>query len=283
MQTVAGLFRSLRIRLAEKVGEREAKEMALIIFENLKGWSMTDILVKGDKEVSDFIAQKAHDIADRIILHNEPIQYIFGSAHFYGMTFEVNRATLIPRPETAQLVDMIVDDNSGKSDLTVLDIGTGSGCIAISLARNLKFAVVSAIDISAEALQVARRNATALKANVNFIKQDIFTAIPSPDSLDIIVSNPPYIADSEAEAMDANVLEYEPHTALFVPDSDPLRFYSCIGEFAAVALKHGGKIYYEINPLYAEKLRNSMQNCGWRDIEIIRDMYGKNRFLTACK
>ena len=130
---------------------------------------------------------------------------------------------------------------------------------------------------------MARRNATALKANVNFIKQDIFTAIPSPDSLDIIVSNPPYIADSEAEAMDANVLEYEPHTALFVPDSDPLRFYSCIGEFAAVALKHGGKIYYEINPLYAEKLRNSMQNCGWRDIEIIRDMYGKNRFLTACK
>ena len=129
MQTVAGLFRSLRIRLAEKVGEREAKEMALIIFENLKGWSMTDILVKGDNEVSDFIAQKAHDIADRIILHNEPIQYIFGSAHFYGMTFEVNRATLIPRPETAQLVDMIVDDNSGKSDLTVLDIGTGSGCI----------------------------------------------------------------------------------------------------------------------------------------------------------
>ncbi len=277
------LFKNIRTRLTEKFGATEAREMALIIFENLKGWNMTDILVRGDEEVSDYIVSKANNVTDILINTDEPIQYIFGSAHFYGMTFKVNGSTLIPRPETAQLVDMIVDENSDKSDLQVLDIGTGSGCIAISLSRNLKFATVTAIDVSPDALNVAKENAINLKAKINFVCTDILKINDTAEKYDIIVSNPPYIAESESESMNKNVLDYEPHTALFVPDNNPLLFYHHISQLAMTSLATNGKLYFEINPLFAEDLLRDMKNEGWKNTELIRDMYGKIRFLKAVK
>lgn len=279
---VKELFRSIRTRLSAKFGEAEAKEMACVIFENLKGWNMTDILVKGDDEISDYIVGKADNVIDRLINKDEPIQYIFGWAHFYGMLLKVNKFTLIPRQETAQLVDIIVDENRDRRDLKVLDVCTGSGCIAVALSRNLKFADVTGIDISSEALEVAKENAKTLKCDIDFVCDDIFTIEnASSPCYDIIVSNPPYIAEFEAKKMATNVLDYEPHIALFVPDNDPLKFYRRIAEYANAALCSDGELYFEINPLFADNLVSYLRKEGWRSVELIRDMYGKNRFVKA--
>lgn len=255
--------------------------MVNIIFENLKGWTVTDILVKSDSDVTDYLIQKANAAVDRL-LENEPIQYIFGSAHFYGMKFKVNRHTLIPRQETAQLVDIIVKEWNGKSDLKVLDLGTGSGCIAIALARNLPFSSVTGIDISENALEVAWENAKELRTAVRFRNDDILKLEPEADALyDIIVSNPPYIATAEAKDMEANVLDFEPHSALFVPDSNPLLFYKAISRYAGTSLKKGGKLYFEINPLFAKELQQFMADSGWGKVELERDMQKQYRFLIA--
>lgn len=283
MNTVKALYHKITATLVPKVGAGEAKEMALIIFENLKGWNMTDILVKGDNVVSDFIVEKAENVLKRIVEDDEPIQYIFGTAHFYGMVFDVTRDTLIPRQETAQLVDIIVEENGDEKDLNVLDIGTGSGCIAVSLARNLKFSHVTGIDISAGAIEVARKNAAKLRANVDFVCEDFFAYPDANEKFDIIVSNPPYIAMSEAKTMERNVLDYEPHTALFVPDSNPLEYYTAIADYGIKNSKTGGRLYFEINPLFAEELKVTVEKAGWGNVTLIRDMFGKIRFLKAIR
>ena len=278
---VSELASRLRARLETKFPKTEAREMVNIIFENLKGWTMTDVLVNGDRDVTDYIVGKANDVVEKV-LENEPIQYVFGSAHFYGMVFKVNRSTLIPRQETAQLVDMIVKDWDGTTDLQVLDLGTGSGCIAIALARNLPFAAVTGVDISEDALKVAAENADKLRAKVKLLRADMLS-LPAEASphYDIIVSNPPYIAESEAAQMDRNVLDYQPHTALFVPDADPLKFYKAAAVYAKSALKPGGKIYFEINPLFANDLVGFMEGEGWTDVTLERDMQKQYRFLVA--
>lgn len=270
--------------LAPKYGDGEAREMARIIFENLKGWNPVEIAIRQDEPISGFIVGKVDAVVDRL-LHDEPIQQIFGKADFYGLKLKVTRDTLIPRPETAELVDLIVKENPGK-DLRVLDAGTGTGCIALALARNLLFPEITAIDISDKALEVARENGKNLHAAVDFIKADI---LQLPDGLkgekfDIIVSNPPYIAEKEKTAMDSNVLDYEPSEALFVPDSDPLKFYMAILEAArGEMLVPGGRIYFEINPLYAEELKNNTEELGYKNVSLTRDTYGKQRFLSAEK
>ena len=280
--TVGSLFSELRSKLTEKFSPSEAKEMSLLIFESLKNWTQTDLLIHNNDAVSDYIVNKATGIVNRT-LKGEPLQYILGVAHFYGLKFKVTPATLIPRPETTELVDLIVDNNTDRKDLKVLDLGTGSGCIAISLARNLKFPLVSAIDISSEALAVARENAKALNVAVDFRQEDILN-LPAPaDKYDIIVSNPPYILTKEAENMDLNVLDYEPHTALFVPDNDPLKFYIPIIEFAERYLDGDGQLYFEINPLCAISLSERVKNAGFRNVEIVKDISGKDRFIYAVR
>ncbi len=271
-------------RLEPKYGRGEAREMSRIIFENLKGWNPVEIAIRQDEPVSEFITGKISGIIDRL-LADEPIQQIFGNADFYGMKLKVTRDTLIPRPETAELVDIIVKENPGK-DLRVLDAGTGSGCIAIALSRNLLFPQVTAIDISRPALAVAQENSRQLHAGVDFINADILTLPAGLDNkqFDIIVSNPPYIAEKEKQHMEANVLDYEPALALFVPDSDPLRFYNAILESAkGDLLVPGGRIYFEINPDYASELRQKAQTLGFIEVTLIRDTYGKQRFLSAKK
>lgn len=282
--TVKQLFDTQKKRLTTFLdSQSEAAQTLLIIFENIKGWSQTDILVRGDDEASEFLTCEVDKAVNRV-LKGEPVQYIFGKAHFYGLVLNVSPATLIPRPETAELVDMIVDRYKKTPDLSVLDIATGSGCIAVALARNLPFARVDAIDISTDALEVARSNNRLLKTEVNFMEGDILKlTAPSSPVYDIIVSNPPYIALSEASEMSSVVLDHEPTLALFVPDNDPLRFYKPICAYAADALKPGGRLYLEINPLFADDLKKMMSRGPWDDIEIVRDMQRNRRFIIASK
>lgn len=269
----------LRKRLTPLYGREEANAVIELIFLHLKGWHRVDMMINEDKQLSPYIKEKVNEILMRLE-HYEPIQYITGIARFYGLDLKVRPGVLIPRPETAELVDIIVDANP-QSDLRVLDVCTGSGCIAVALARNLRFPQVSALDISPEALSVARDNVDLLKVNVRLIEADIYKWEPDADSLDIIVSNPPYIDCGERNEMERNVLDYEPAVALFVPDDDPLTFYRRILEIGHRALVVGGKIYFEINPLHADDLVKMTSSFGFTDVELILDSFGKRRFLIA--
>lgn len=261
-------------------GESEA--IIRLIFEHLKGWSPVDIVLNEDKPLSEYIQGKVGAILSRL-KRNEPIQYVLGEARFYGLDLKVTPDVLVPRPETEGLVDMIVRDSQGRTDIQVLDAGTGSGCIAIALSRNLKFPQITAIDKSDAALQVARDNAAALKCRITFRHQDMLN-LPAEHGLwDIMVSNPPYIAESESATMEANVLDYEPHSALFVPDNDPLIFYRALADYGRTALKATGRLYFEINPLFADDLRRLLNGMGYTGIEIFRDIHGRQRFMRACQ
>lgn len=267
-------------RLATRYGDGEARWMVRLMMEEFKNYSPVDMVVRGDFETGESVERRIDETVGRL-LDGEPIQYIFGKARFYGMNLKVTPDVLIPRPETEELVDLIVNDRGGERDLRVLDVCTGSGCIAIALARNLPFSEVDAIDISREALAVARENASELKAAVSFKEGDALRMGADGAEYDIIVSNPPYIAEHERAEMDRNVLEHEPALALFVPDADPLRFYVAIARYALVALKEQGGLYFEINPLYASDLAGQMKAMGWSDVSILPDMQKKNRFLIA--
>lgn len=252
------------------------------ILRVLKGWTQVDIVMKADRTITPWLSGRMADAAERVA-RGEPLQYILGTARFMGMDFHVTPAVLIPRPETEQLVDMITDHAAGRTDLRVLDIGTGSGCIAIALARSLKFARVTATDISPEALDIASANARALHTRISAVQSDILKASPVPGSYDIIVSNPPYICESEQAGMKRNVMEHEPHGALFVPDSDPLLFYRAIARYASVALDFEGSLWVEINPLHASATCREVENHGFTDVNLIKDERGKDRFVSAIK
>lgn len=270
---------ALRKTLVPKFGEGETRAIIRLIFHHLKGWNTTDLVINELTPISPFIQSETNKIIERL-LNDEPIQYITGEAYFYGMDMEVSPGVLIPRPETEELVDMIVKQNQ-QPDLHILDACTGSGCIAIALARNIPFATVDAVDISDKAVETARHNADKLKAKVNVIKKDIFSYQPDDESLDVIVSNPPYIGEAEKKDMERNVLEFEPHEALFVPDSDPLKFYRRIAETGTKALKRGGQIYFELNPLHADELKKLMTFLGYDDINLHLDIHRRKRFLSA--
>lgn len=275
-------LKKLRSTLRPLYGERETEAIIKLIFLYVKEWHTVDMLIHEPDELSPFIKSEIDNILDRLLRH-EPIQYITGEAYFHGMELEVTPAVLIPRPETAELVDIIADRAGDRPDLRLLDIATGSGCIALALARILRFPEVTALDISGEALEIARKNASRLKVKINFIEADIFNWQPRTEAYDIIVSNPPYIDESERTAMDPNVTEYEPALALFVPDDDPLRFYKRITALAADGLVAGGRLYYEINPRHASQLADAIRAFGFADVEIIRDSFGKERFISASK
>ena len=268
----------LKEGLADVVEPRELQAMIRIICEDVFNYDQVDVALRQESELPSFASERIADIISRLRRH-EPLQYIVGSARFHGHRFKVTPAVLIPRPETEQLVDLIIDENTG-TDLRVLDIGTGSGCIAISLARALKFAQVDALDVSRDALAVARENAVALKVKVRFFESDILLPQP-PGRYDIIVSNPPYVCWSEREAMERNVKDYEPGQALFVPDNDPLLFYKAIVPYAAQSLERGGRLYLEINQRFGNEIKQLLQADGFDEIRIIEDSYGKVRFAAA--
>lgn len=277
---VQSVIHMLNTFLAQWYPASESRAMTRLIFHHLRGWDVTDMVIHAEDKITPLTLQSIDEILARLEQH-EPLQYILREARFYGMDLEVNSATLIPRQETEELVDIVIKDADNQSDLRVLDVGTGSGAIAIALSRNLRFPEVTAIDISEDALSVARSNAARLHANVKFLHADVMKWCPDRDSLDVIVSNPPYVMESEKAGMDKNVLDYEPATALFVPDSDALVFYRRISGIGRDALVSGGRIYFEINPLCSDALVDMMRKMDYADVELHKDISHHNRFLSA--
>ena len=272
-------IQQLRESLSPVIEAGELQAMIRVICEDVFNYDQVDVALRQDHELPDFAPERIAEIIARLKRH-EPLQYVVGSARFHGHRFKVTPAVLIPRPETEQLVDLIIDENPD-ADLKVLDMGTGCGCIAIALARALKFAQVDALDVSRDALAVARENAALLKTTgVRFFESDMLASQPSA-CYDIIVSNPPYICWSERESMDRNVKDFEPGQALFVPDSDPLLYYKAIAHYASQSLEHGGKLYLEINQRFGNEVKHLLESCGLDDVRIIEDSFGHVRFAAA--
>ena len=282
MTTREGIL-TIRDRLGGIYESGELEAMTRMIMSELLNYSPIDMVLRGDIEQPEFFARRLDDVIARLSRH-EPIQQVLGVAWFHGHRLRVTRDTLVPRPETEQLVDLIVSREGDLADLRVLDIGTGSGCIAIALARALRWPHIHALDISEAALAVARENAEALKVNVDFFRADVLTMPPlDANSIDVVVSNPPYVLESERTMMEPNVLDYEPATALFVPDDDPLLFYRAISAQARVALVTGGRIYFEINSSMGNRVAELLETDGFRDVELLRDSWGNDRFAIATK
>lgn len=273
-------------RIATSYEDGEARAIARILIEELFGLSYTDIVCGATDQLSADDTLRL-DTAVRRIEQGEPLQHVLGYADFCGNHFGVNASVLIPRPETEWLVDegeRLMNDASNAAPSApkrILDIGTGSGCIAISLKLRLGEAYVEAWDISEEALRTAESNAKALKAEVAFCKRDALRAEESVAPWDLIVSNPPYICDSERTDMDDNVLLHEPHTALFVPDDDPLRFYRAIARYALRSLNNGGNLLFECNTRYAEATGEMMREMGFEDVMVNDDCFGLPRFVKG--
>ncbi|RAW02764.1 peptide chain release factor N(5)-glutamine methyltransferase [Pseudochryseolinea flava] len=259
----------------------EITALAYLVFEAQFDLSRTDILLGKSIPADAFTTSKLSQIAQRINDH-EPVQYILGKSLFYGRYFFVNPSVLIPRPETEELVHLILSTHAkDERQLNILDIGTGSGCIPITLNLEHKHAKVSAIDISDQALATARRNAEWLNAVVNFMQCDILHEQPVLSDLDIVVSNPPYIAYEEKSAMHSNVVDHEPHLALFVDDKNPLLFYDVITDKSKLMLKTNGSLWFEINERFGKEVAQCMQRAGFVDVNIHKDASGKDRFVSG--
>ena len=263
-------------------GNNETMEFFHLLCDSLLGFSRVDISLNFDYVLNQKQLEKFEDSLERL-LKQEPIQYIIGTAYFYGNTFLVTPNTLIPRPETEELVDWIASDNPTKK-CTIVDIGTGTGCIAISLAKKLASAKVSAIDFSFKAIEVAHKNAEQNNVSVNFIEKDILIQDKLSDDFNIIVSNPPYVRELEKKEMSANVLDFEPDSALFVSDSDPLIFYRKIAQLIVNTYYSSEKqrlLYYEINEYLAKETAEMLKQLGFHSIELKNDFRGKPRMLKA--
>ena len=275
--TLSELNRLIVSELEPSLGRGEATATSRLLLEDTLGVDPTTLLTRGEREIEPETETRFRDFIRRI-KSGEPPQYVVGRARFMGMDLKVTPATLIPRPETAELVDIVTDYADRRSDLRILDVGTGSGCIAIALARALPFPKVTAVDISREALDVAGENAERLRAEIVFIQTDFLKDRQKvAGEYDIIVSNPPYIAESERASMESRVKDHEPKSALFVPDSDPLVFYRAISDFALE--NNVPKIFLEINPLFASDLHEMALGRGF-DCEIILDSSSRQRFAV---
>ena len=213
----------------------------------------------------------------------EPIQYILGDTEFYGLVIKVNPSVLIPRPETEELVDWIINDCKNRKSISILDVGTGSGCIAIALSKNLPNASIVALDVSSDALKIARQNAIDNKVEIEFVEADILDWDSTNMQFDVIVSNPPYVRELEKQMMSANVLDHEPHLALFVEDDDALLFYKKITDVAADILKPNGQLYFEINESLGESTKELLTEKSFNEIELKRDFFEKDRMIKAIK
>lgn len=273
-------------RILAKIGESlnghysagEVSALARIIATELLGISQTTYYLKDNVTLTPEQEQQIENAIERLAKH-EPVQYILGYSDFCGLRFKVTPATLIPRPETSELVEWIAQESNCKE--SILDIGTGSGCIAVSLAKKMTGTTVEAWDISPEAIDVALSNSESNGAQVKFRIVDILNHKPCGEEFDIIVSNPPYIRELEKSAMEANVLDWEPHTALFVPDNDPLLFYRTIADKARRMLRQGGKLYFEINREFGNETAGMLMEMGYTAVEVRKDFADNDRMIRA--
>jgi len=269
-------------KLSEYYEINELQSLYFIMMDDGFGYSKTNILTNYDTIVPENEFQKITEIVSRL-QKNEPIQYILGKTTFCDLTFSVKSGVLIPRPETEELVQMILLNNKEKEEIHILDIGTGSGCIPISLAKFLPNAKVTSIDISEKCLEIAQSNAQRNEVSIDFILANILDESIQFQKLDIIVSNPPYVLDSEKALMKPNVLEHEPHLALFVSDNDPLLFYRVIIEKAKKWLKSQGTLYFEINEQFAREIEVYALANGFSSAHCFKDIFGKDRILKIKK
>lgn len=272
---VRELYRTYSNRLEALYSKQEAESLTTWLLDHFLHIRRAEILHGREVTVSVELER-----AMLQLLEGKPIQYITQSAPFYGRDFKVGPAVLIPRNETEELVHLIIGENKGEG-MRIMDIGTGSGCIAITLALELHLPDVYATDVSTPALNLAEENARLLQADVGFFQSDILCEDIPESNLDILVSNPPYIREAEKLVMHRNVLDHEPHLALFVPDKDPLTFYKAILKKGKVALKPHGRLYFEINEVLGPEIALLAANFGYGEIKLIQDLNGKNRMLCA--
>lgn len=275
------LTQYIKEALAGCYPESEIRSIIKILYTNVLHLSMVDIYMGKDINLSAKQVSEIESIISRLQKY-EPLQYIIGTVEFCGLTLDVAPGVLIPRPETTELVECIVKENLG-DEISILDIGTGSGCIALALNKHLPKATVTAWDVSDEALCIASKNNVKVAGSVRFEKVDVLTAHPEWEKYDIIVSNPPYIIDAEKKDMERNVLDWEPSLALFVPDEDPLRFYRKISELGRVMLRPNGKAYFEINRMFGRETKEMMKGLGYSSVEIVKDLSGNDRIIKAQK
>jgi release factor glutamine methyltransferase len=271
--------------------EQEIESFFYIILEKLHGLKRIDLALNPQKVMDGAHLKQWKNIVSEL-KKQRPVQYILGETAFYGLSFLVNENTLIPRPETEELVELIIESTNYElrnTKLKVLDIGTGSGCIAISLAKHLPTSEVFAIDVSEKALDVAKKNAELNKVAIDFISTNILDVVNLSavaglyKQFDIIVSNPPYVRNLEKDQIKPNVLEYEPHLALFVDDIDPLLFYRKIAELAIKNLNPNGKLYFEINQYLGKETIKLLEDFGFRNVELKKDIYGNDRMISCEK
>ena len=283
--TVHDAHRQLTVTLQSIYERREANNIAALVIEYLTGWNNTDRIV----HKQDIFTQTQHDKFHDIILElvaNKPVQYVLHEAYWYGMKLYVDENVLIPRPETEELAEWVIENirrEMPNAKCEILDVGTGSGCIAIALKKNLSSANVSATDVSDNALQIATRNAKEQQTEIFFSANDILNTHQwqTFGSFDYIISNPPYITMQEMLSMNNNVLKYEPHLALFVPNGNPLQFYEAISKFGLQHLNNRGKVFFEINEAFGNEVADLLLAKGYQSIELKKDMQGKDRMIKA--
>ena len=285
MTTIDKIIKKIRQELKDLYPLTEINVFIEITLQYYLQFTKTDIITKNDNTIKNSDKQKIINTIERL-KNNEPIQYILGETEFYGLKFKVNKDVLIPRQETEELVDWIIKDNQSLLNPEILDIGTGSGCIAVSIAANLKNSSVDAVDVSENALNIALANAKNNQVKINTILLDVLNFEKSKYNFpeyDIIVSNPPYVRELEKNLMQKNVLNFEPYLALFVENNNALIFYQRILEFAKIHLKKGGKIYFEINEAYGNEVVELLKKTRYKEIELRKDLNGKDRMVCGTK
>ncbi|KAA3440251.1 peptide chain release factor N(5)-glutamine methyltransferase [Rufibacter hautae] len=282
MQTLEAILEHLAHQLETLYEAPEARTMAEWTLQHALGVGRFELLRRRKEEAPEEVQKQVQGYLERLLRH-EPLQYVLGEASFYGREFMVTPAVLIPRPETEELVQRVIKTYQHHSEVKLLDIGTGSGCIPITLAAELPRAQVWGLDVSSAALKVSKANAEKLVQSVTWLQQDILVEMPAlaPNSLDAVISNPPYVLEEEKEQMRQNVLAFEPHLALFVPNEDPLLFYRRIAVVAQQLLKKGGKLFFEINERFAEETVEMLREMGYQEIRVYKDLRGKDRVSGA--
>ena len=284
MATIQQVQQYIRQSISEAYPEPEAGAVAQLVLEHVLQKSRMQLRL-GQKE--EITAEQETQVQRAVarLQQQEPVQYVLGEAHFYGLDLLVDARVLIPRPETEELVDLVLKEYKGQAGLQVLDICTGSGCIPLALAANLKDADIYGLEISEGALAVAGANAARYKLSVTWLQQDVYEPVQriKPASLDIITSNPPYVLEEEKRQMRPNVLAFEPHLALFVPDNDGLKYYKRITEAGLQLLKNGGKLYFEINERYGEQVQTLLLQAGFAEAAVVQDLSRKDRIVRAIR